>query len=68
MADHMIEPYELKGKTITEAYYDKVSLARTDLVIHFTDGSSIRIQVESTEDEISGADVATLYVLMQREL
>jgi hypothetical protein len=62
----MIEPYELKGRVIDEAFYDKVSKARTDLVIRFTDGVDIRVQVETWEDEITGADVATLDVIIQR--
>ena len=57
-----VEPYELKGKTIKDAFVEKISLSRHDLTIEFTDGSKVVIRSEFVDDEITGNAVPTQYI------
>jgi hypothetical protein len=62
----VIEPFELKGKTIKDCYFRKMSVLNDTLHIEFTDGSQIKIITLVLEDEISGQDIPTNEMLIQK--
>lgn len=62
----VIEPFELKGKTIKDCYYRTQSTLNDTLHIEFTDGSEIDVITLVTEDEISGEEIPTNEMLIEK--
>lgn len=63
-----IEPFELNGKTIKEAYHEKISEAKQRLIIEFTDHTKYAVSVFYVEDEITGHPVPLNEVVVTKEL